>query len=77
MLEHPNYDNGRNMRVPGKFKDVLNGDILEEFVGLILMPKMYTFKTVNNDDTKKGKGVKNLCLKKICPSNITKNFSLF
>lgn len=33
---HSNYDNGRNIKAIGKFKDELNGDILEEFVGLMV-----------------------------------------
>lgn len=60
--DHPNYDNGRNKKVLGKFKDEVNGDIMEEFVGL--MSKVYAFKTVNNNVTKKAKGVKKSCLKK-------------
>lgn len=59
---HPNYDLDRNKKVLGKFKDELSGEIIEEFVGL--MSKMYAFKTMNNDVTKKAKGVKKTCLKK-------------
>jgi len=60
--DHPNYDQGRNKKVLGKFKDEANGKIIDEFVGL--MAKMYAFKTVENDVTKKAKGVKKICLKK-------------
>lgn len=60
--EHPIYDNDRNKKVLGKFKDEVNGNIIEEFVGL--MSKMYAFKTVNNDVTKNAKGVSKLSLKK-------------
>jgi len=60
--DHRNYDRGRNKKVLGKFKDETNGTVIEEFVGL--MSKMYAFKTVDNDVTKKAKGVKKICLKK-------------
>lgn len=60
--DHPNYDEGRNKKVLGKFKDEANGEVMEEFVGL--MSKMYAFKTINNAITKKAKGVKKICLKK-------------
>ncbi|RWS03205.1 uncharacterized protein B4U79_02759 [Dinothrombium tinctorium] len=47
-----------DMKVPGKFKDEMNGKIIEEFVGL--RSKMYSFKVYQNPDKdgKKEKGIK-------------------
>ncbi len=41
---------------PGYFKDEMGGKILKEFVSL--RPKLYAYKTENNDEVKKAKGVK-------------------
>jgi len=53
-----------NKKVLGKFKDELNGKIMEEFIGL--RSKLYALK-VFGDETKKAKGVKkNVVQKEIC-----------
>lgn len=52
--DHPLYDE-TNKKIIGKFKDELNGKIMEEFVGL--KPKQYAFK-VDGEEKKKSKGVK-------------------
>lgn len=66
---HPSYDNGKNKKVLGKFKDEANGVLLEEIVAL--MSKLYALKLLqcNTEEEEKGvikraKGVKNLYLKK-------------
>lgn len=65
---HPNYDNGRNKKVLGKFKDETNGIPLEEIVAL--MSKLYALNlfrpnTIEEEGViKKAKGIKNLYLKK-------------
>lgn len=51
-----------NKKVPGLFKDELNGDILTEFVGL--RSKMYCVKSEGVEIMKKAKGVKKYILKK-------------
>ncbi|XP_024867175.1 uncharacterized protein LOC112451646 [Temnothorax curvispinosus] len=53
-----------NKKVPGLMKDENNGAIMTEFVGL--RAKMYTYKVLGCDDTKRIKGVKrNVVAKKI------------
>ena len=44
--DHPNYD-ASNKKVTGKFKDELNGKIIEEFIGL--KPKMYSYRVVEKE----------------------------
>ena len=58
-----------NKKVLGKFKDEMNGKILEEFIGLA--SKLYSNKVFasNNDEMKKAKGVK----KNIIKNQITHN----
>lgn len=51
-----------NKKVPGLFKDELNGEILTEFVGL--RSKMYSVKADRIEKMKKAKGVKKYVLKK-------------
>ena len=61
--DHPNYDNDRNKKVLGKFKDETNGIPPEEIVAL--MSKLYSVKLHKEDEViKKAKGVKNLYVKK-------------
>lgn len=50
----------RNKKVPGVFKDELNGQIMTEFVGL--KSKMYSIRVNNIDKMKKAKGVKKYVL---------------
>ncbi|XP_077263128.1 uncharacterized protein LOC143897994 [Temnothorax americanus] len=53
-----------NKKVPGLMKDENNGAIMTEFVGL--RAKMYTYRVLGRDDTKKIKGVKrNVVAKRI------------
>ncbi|XP_071575610.1 uncharacterized protein [Temnothorax nylanderi] len=53
-----------NKKVPGLMKDENNGAIMTEFVGL--RAKMYTYRVLGRDDTKRIKGVKrNVVAKKI------------
>ena len=58
--ESPFY-NDENEKVIGKMKDELNGEIIEEFVGL--RAKMYSLKT-KKEEIKKAKGVKKNVVKK-------------
>ena len=58
--ESPFY-NDENKKVIGKMKDELNGEIIEEFVGL--RAKMYSLKT-KKEEMKKAKGVKKNVVKK-------------
>lgn len=51
-----------NKKVPGLFKDELNGAIVTDFVGL--RSKMYCVRTGKIDKMKKAKGVKKYVLKK-------------
>lgn len=51
-----------NKKVPGLFKDELNGKIITEFVGL--RSKMYSVRTGRVDKMKKAKGLKKLCTEK-------------
>ncbi|XP_071642228.1 uncharacterized protein [Temnothorax longispinosus] len=53
-----------NKKVPGLMKDENNGAIMTEFAGL--RAKMYTYKVLGRDDTKRIKGVKrNVVAKRI------------
>lgn len=61
--DHPLYDES-NKKVIGKFKDELNGKIMEEEV--FLKPKQYAF-SVDDEEKKKSKGVK---------KNVTKTLKL-
>ena len=55
-----------NKKIPGVFKDELNGDIMTSFISLA--PKMYTYKTYkSNKEIKKAKGV----LKHIIEADLT------
>ena len=57
---HPSHS-AKNKKVPGKFKDEVNGKIIEKFIGL--RPKMYALN-VEGDIKKKAKGVQNSALNK-------------
>lgn len=52
--DHVLYDE-TNKKVIGKFKDELNGKVMQE--GVFLKPKQYAFK-VDGEEKKKSKGVK-------------------
>lgn len=52
----------RNKKIPGLFKDELNGKIMTEFVGL--RSKMYSVKADGVEKFKKAKGVKKYVIKK-------------
>ena len=56
-----NPDN-ENKKALGKFKDELNGVVMKNFTAL--NPKVYCFKTVEDKDTRKAKGVSKVVLKK-------------
>ena len=56
------YDD-ESKKVIGKMKDELNGEIIEEFVGL--RAKMYSVKT-KKEELKKAKGMKKNVFKKDC-----------
>ena len=58
--ESPFYNN-ENKKVIGKMKDELNGEFIEEFVGLNV--KMYSLKT-KKEEMKKAKGMKKNAIKK-------------
>lgn len=53
--DHSLY-NTSNQKVVGKFKDEMNGKIITEFVGL--SSKLYSFRTLDDEEIKKAKGVK-------------------
>ena len=59
--DHPNFDQGKNKKVLGKFKDEAKSIPLEEMVAL--MSKMYAVK-FDGKVIKKAKGVKNHFIKK-------------
>ena len=52
-----------NKKVLGKFKDELNGPVMEEFIGL--RSKLYAYKLfVNGKGAKKAKGIKKNVIQK-------------
>ena len=62
---------GVNKKIIGKFKDELGGKVMSEFCAL--RPKSYSYKIDNsNIEVKKAKGTKNVLLKKISYTRITK-----
>ena len=71
--DHPLY-NVSNKKVIGKFKDETSSKIITEFVGL--RAKMYSFKTNDEYESKKAKGIKKLVVKKALRFNDYKR-SLF
>ena len=61
--DHPSdIPSGFNKKVLGMFKDEVNGDIIDEFVGL--RAKLYSFKMFEGKESKKCKGVKKSVVKK-------------
>ena len=53
---------GFNKKVLGMFKDEVNGDIIDEFVGL--RAKLYSYKMFEGKESKKCKGIKKSVVKK-------------
>ena len=53
---------GMNKKLIGMFKDEAGGMIIIEFVGL--RAKLYAYLTENDDEVKKGKGIKKEVIKK-------------
>ena len=61
--DHPSsISSGFNKKVLGMFKDEVNGDIIDEFVGL--RAKLYSYKMFEGKESKKCKGVKKSVVKK-------------
>ena len=61
--DHPSsISSGFNKKVLGMFKDEVNGDIIDEFVGL--RAKLYSYKMFEGEESKKCKGVKKSVVKK-------------
>ena len=61
--DHPSgIPSGFNKKVLGRFKDEVNGDIIDEFVGL--RAKLYSYKMFEGKESKKCKGVKKSVVKK-------------
>ena len=52
---------GVNKKVPGKFKDELGGEIINEYAGV--RSKLYAYLTLNNGEQKKAKGIKKYAIK--------------
>ena len=62
-IDHPSgILSGINKKVLGMFKDEVNGDIIDEFVGL--RAKLYSYKMFEGEESKKCKGVKKSVVKK-------------
>ena len=62
-FDHPSgIPSGFNKKVLGMFKDEVNGDIIDEFVGL--RAKLYSYKMFEGKESKKCKGVKKSVVKK-------------
>ena len=60
---HPSgIPSGFNKKVLGMFKDEVNGDIIDEFLGL--RAKLYSYKMFYGEESKKCKGVKKSVVKK-------------
>lgn len=80
--EHPLHSNV-NKKVPGKFKDEMNGEPIKNFIGL--RPKMYSFQRGDNDEKCVGKGIPRAALKqqlsyedyKSCLENISTKYVQF
>ena len=55
--DHPSgIKSGINKKVPGKMKDELDGKTMIEFIGL--RANLYSYKTLDDEETKKRKGIK-------------------
>ena len=72
---HPSgIPTGCNKKVLGMFKDEAGGKIIDEFVGL--RAKLYSYKTLEGEESKKCKGVKRLVVKNSITHDDYKNCSL-
>ena len=61
--DHPSgIPSGFDKKVLGMFKDEVNGDIIDEYVGL--RAKLYSYKMFEGEESKKCKGVKKSVVKK-------------
>ena len=61
--KHPSgIPSGLNKKVIGMFKDEAGGKVIDEFVGL--RAKLYSYKMLEGEDSKKCKGVKKTVVKK-------------
>ena len=61
--DHPSgIPSGFNKKVLGMFKDEVNGNVIDEFVGL--RAKLYSYKMFKGEESKKCKGVKKSVVKK-------------
>ena len=61
--DHPSgIPSGFNKKVLGMFKDEVNGNVIDEFVGL--RAKLYPYKMFEGEESKKCKGVKKSVVKK-------------
>ena len=61
--DHPSgIPSGFNKKVLGMFKDEVNGNVIDEFVGL--RAKLYSYKMFEGEESKKCKGVKKSVVKK-------------
>ena len=61
--DHPSgIPSGFNKKVLGMFKDEVGGKVIDEFIGL--RAKLYSYKMVEGEESKKCKGVKKSVVKK-------------
>ena len=61
--DHPSgIPSGFNKKVLGMFKDEVNGNVIDEFVGL--RAKLYSYKMFEGEESKKCKGIKKSVVKK-------------
>ena len=61
--DHPSgIPSGFNKKVVGAFKDEAAGEVIDEFVGL--RAKLYSYKMLEGEESKKCKGVKKSTIKK-------------
>ena len=73
--DHPSgIPSGFNKKVLGKFKDEAAGKVIYEFVGL--RAKLYLYKMLEGEESKKCKGVKNRRLKRVLLTKIIKSVCL-
>ena len=72
---HPSgLPSGFNKKVLGMFKDEAGGKVIDKFVGL--RAKLYSYKMLEGEESKKYKGVKNRWLKRVLLTKIIKSVCL-